>query len=38
MKTGYLKKDRMERYNMKRGWFVVARRIANDNRTDLTQQ
>lgn len=37
MKIGYLKKDRMERYNMKRGWFVVAWRIVDENGVDLVQ-
>ena len=37
MKTGYLKKDRMERYNMKRGWFVVAWRIVDENGVDMVQ-
>lgn len=37
MKIGYLKKDRMERFNMKRGWFVVAWRIVDENGVDLVQ-
>ena len=37
MKTGYLKKDRMERYSMKRGWFVNAWCIVDENGTDLVQ-
>ena len=37
MKTGYLKKDRMERYDSKRGWFVNAWRIVDENGTDLVQ-
>lgn len=37
MKTGYLKKDRMERYNSKRGWFVVAWRIVDENGVDMVQ-
>lgn len=37
MRTGYLKKDRMERYNSKRGWFVVAWRIVDENGGDLVQ-
>ncbi len=37
MKTGYLKKDRMERYNMKRGWFVNAWRIVDENGVDMVQ-
>ena len=35
MKTGYLKKDMMERYNSKRGWFVVAWRIVDENGKDM---
>ena len=34
MKTGYLKKDRMERFNTKRGWFVDAWRIVDENGVD----
>lgn len=37
MRVGYLKKDRMERYNMKRGWFAVAWRIVDENGADLVQ-
>lgn len=37
MKIGYLKKDRMERYNMKRGWFVNAWRIVDENGVDMVQ-
>ena len=37
MKTGYLKKDRMERYNMKRAWFVNAWRIVDEQGVDLVQ-
>lgn len=37
MKTGYLKKDCMERYNMKRAWFVVAWRIVDENGVDMVQ-
>lgn len=37
MKTGYLKKDRMERFNLKRGWFVVAWRIVDEQGVDLVQ-
>jgi len=37
MKIGYLKKDRRERYNMKRGWFVNAWRIVDENGADLVQ-
>lgn len=37
MKTGYLKKDRMECFNVKRGWFVVAWRIVDENGNDMVQ-
>ena len=37
MRVGYLKKDRMERYNSKRGWFVVAWRIVDENGKDMVQ-
>ena len=37
MKTGYLKKDRMECFNVKRGWFVVAWRIVDENGKDMVQ-
>lgn len=37
MRVGYLKKDRMERFNTKRGWFVVAWRIVDENGVDLVQ-
>jgi len=37
MKTGYLKKDHMERFNLKRGWFVAAWRIVDENGVDLVQ-
>ena len=37
MKTGYLKKDVMERYNMKRAWFVIAWRIVDENGKDIVQ-
>lgn len=37
MKTGYLKKDMMERYNSKRGWFVNAWRIVDENGKDMVQ-
>lgn len=35
MRTGYLKKDRQERYNMKRGWFVNAWRIVDNCGHDM---
>ena len=37
MKTGYLKKDRQERFNSKRGWFVNAWRIVDAKGTDMIQ-
>lgn len=37
MKIGYLKKDHMERFNTKRGWFVNAWRIVDENGVDLVQ-
>lgn len=37
MKIGYLKKDRMERFNTKRGWFVNAWRIVDEKGVDLVQ-
>ncbi len=37
MKTGYLKKDRQERFNTKRGWFVTAWRIVNAEGRDMIQ-
>lgn len=36
-RQGYLKKDRMERYNSKRGWFVNAWRIVDAQGVDLVQ-
>lgn len=35
LRVGYLKKDMMERYNSKRGWFVVAWRIVDENGKDM---
>jgi hypothetical protein len=37
MKTGYLKKDRQERFNMKRAWFVNAWRIVDAQGVDMVQ-
>jgi len=37
MKNGYLLKDRQKNFNLKRGWFVVAWRIVDENRIDLIQ-
>ncbi|HFH4279288.1 TPA: hypothetical protein ACGJ4S_000992 [Pseudomonas aeruginosa] len=37
MKSGYLKKDRQERFNLKRGWFVDAWRIVDEQGRDLVQ-
>jgi len=36
-RVGYLKKDRMERFNLKRGWFVNAWRIVTDAGADMIQ-
>ena len=36
-KIGYLKKDRQERFNMKRGWFVNAWRIVDKDGNDMVQ-
>lgn len=36
-RQGYLKKDRMERYNSKRGWFVNAWRIVDAQGKDMVQ-
>ena len=37
MKTGYLKKDRQERFNLKRAWFVNAWRIVDEAGKDMVQ-
>lgn len=37
MKNGYLLRDQQEKFNLKRGWFVVAWRIVDENRSDLIQ-
>lgn len=37
MKSGYLKKDRQERFNLKRGWFVDAWRTVDEQGRDLVQ-
>jgi len=37
MKVGLLKKDRQERYNSKRAWFVNAWRIVDVNGKDMVQ-
>ena len=37
MKTGYLKKDQQERFNLKQGWFVNAWRIVDETGTDMVQ-
>ena len=34
-RQGYLKKDRMERFNLKRGWFVNAWRIVDAQGKDM---
>lgn len=36
-REGYLKKDRQERFNLKRGWFVSAWRIVDKEGRDLIQ-
>lgn len=36
-KIGFLKKDSMERYNLKRGWFVSAWRIVDAIGRDMVQ-
>jgi hypothetical protein len=36
-RQGYLKKDHMERYNSKRGWFVNAWRIVDAQGVDMVQ-
>jgi len=36
-RTGYLKKDRQERFNLKRGWFVNAWRIVDAQGHDMVQ-
>lgn len=36
-RDGYLKKDRMERYNLSRGWFVNAWRIVDKEGNDIIQ-
>lgn len=37
MKIGYIKKDRQERHNLKRGWFVNAWRIVDESGADMVQ-
>lgn len=36
-RVGYLKKDRMERFNLKRSWFVNAWRVVSEEGKDLFQ-
>ena len=36
-KTGYLLKDRQERFNMRRAWFVNAWRIVDAEGKDMVQ-
>ena len=36
-RIGYLKKDRQERFNYKRGWFVNAWRIVDASGRDMVQ-
>lgn len=35
MKIGFLKKDRKERFNLKRGWFVNAWRVVDAQGKDM---
>lgn len=37
IKQGYLKKDRLERFNLRCGWFVNAWRIVDAQGWDLVQ-
>lgn len=37
MRFGYIKKDRQERFNLKRGWFVNAWRIVDASGADMVQ-
>jgi len=37
MRTGYLKKDMQERFNLKRAWFVNAWRIVDADGDDMVQ-
>ncbi len=37
MRNGYLLKDHQEKFNLKRGWFVTAWRLVDENRNDLVQ-
>ena len=36
-RIGYLKKDHQERFNLKRGWFVNAYRIVDEDGVDMVQ-
>lgn len=36
-RIGYLKETRQERYNLKRGWFVRAYRIVDEDGNDIIQ-
>jgi len=36
-RTVYLMKDRQERFNMKRAWFVNAYRVVNERKEDQVQ-
>lgn len=36
-KIAYIKRDRMERFNLKRGWFVDAWRLVSRTGEDLVQ-
>jgi len=37
MRTGYLKKDRQERFNTYKAWYVNAWRIVDENGNDIVQ-
>lgn len=37
MREGYIRTDIMERFNLKRGWFVTAYRIVDADDNDLVQ-
>lgn len=37
MTKAYLKRDRQERFNLRRGWFVNAWRIVDEDGRDLVQ-
>lgn len=37
MRVGYLMRDRQERFNLKRAWYVTAWRIVDEEGCDLVQ-